>query len=133
MRRVDALRRTEGFLGPGLVLRGNLEGRGDLTLEAVVEGDARLDGVLVVGEQGLLRGDVEAREVVVLGDLEGQVVVRGGLHVLEGGVVVGDVRAARLAVDDGGAVHGVIVMDVDVSEGVVSSAGGVDAAKGEVP
>jgi cytoskeletal protein CcmA (bactofilin family) len=114
MRRVDALRRTDGFLGPGLALRGRLEGRGDVTLEAALEGDARLDGVLVVGEQGLLRGDVEAREVVVLGELEGAVGASGGVHVLEGGVIVGDVRAARLSVDDGGAVHGVITMDVDL-------------------
>lgn len=104
---------SRGRLGPGLVARGRLTGRGTLVIEGRVEGEVDLDGRYELAATGESFGPVRAREVVVAGELRGAVDA-GAVLVQVGGRLVGDVRAAEVGIDDGGALHGAVDMAVDL-------------------
>lgn len=105
-----------GYFGAGLVVRGLLSGAGDLGIDGRFEGTASIVGHLAVGTSGTVVASVRATAVTVAGELRGDVVADGAVAVREGGLVTGDVRAARIAIDDGGALHGEIAMDFALPE-----------------
>lgn len=104
-----------GYVGPGLLLRGELRGEGQLRCDGTFEGSVELAGALVVGRSGRVAGPVHADAVAVEGLLEGPVSA-GELNVLAGGRLVGDVRAARIGLDDGGSLEGTVEMEVELPE-----------------
>lgn len=108
---------TVGFLGASVVVRGRIEGRGELALRGRVEGAVAFEGGLVVEEGAVVLGGVSASRVEVLGEVEGDVVGTELVAIRPGGLVRGDVRTATLAIDDGGALFGGIDMDFGAEPG----------------
>ena len=101
-----------GYLSRAISVKGDISGHEDLFIEGEVQGSIRLtDGTVVVGPNGRVTAEVEAREIIVRGK------VRGNLHGLERveigatGEVGGDVVTRRLSVQEGAIVRG----EVDVS------------------
>ena len=109
-------RSAEGVIGPQLVVRGRLAGKGDLKVEGVLEGEVELDGALCVGPDGTVVGPVRAHGVDIAGEVHGPVHASDAVSIRAGGRVQGDVRARRIAIDDGAALHGGIEMDFDLEE-----------------
>jgi cytoskeletal protein CcmA (bactofilin family) len=107
-------RSAEGVIGPHLVVRGRLDGKGDLRVEGVIEGGVTLEGALAVGPDGTIAGPVRARDIDVEGEIHGAVVATGTLELRSGARVQGDVKAPRIGIDDGAVLHGAIEMDFDL-------------------
>lgn len=105
-----------GVIGPQLLVRGRVDGKGSLRVEGTLEGEVDLDGTLAVGPEGVVSGPVRARDVEVAGELHGVVHAHESVAIRAGGLVQGDVRARRIAIDDGAVLHGGIEMDFDVEE-----------------
>jgi cytoskeletal protein CcmA (bactofilin family) len=103
-------------LGPRDVLHGSLTIEGDLHIEGTADGEIKVSGDVDVEASATVRAQVDGRNVTVRGNVTGNVVARGRLTVAGSGVVVGDVRATRLRVDDGGTVNGSITMGAIESE-----------------
>ena len=103
-------------LGPRDVLNGSLTIEGDLHIEGTAEGEIKASGDVDVESSATVRARVDGRNVTVRGNVTGNVVARGRLTVAGSGVVLGDVRASRLRVDDGGTVNGSITMGAIESE-----------------
>jgi cytoskeletal protein CcmA (bactofilin family) len=55
-----------------LLVTGDLEGRGELQVEGRVEGNIRC-ALLLVGNEGIINGNVTADEVVVRGEIKGTI------------------------------------------------------------
>ncbi|MEC7518979.1 MAG: polymer-forming cytoskeletal protein [Myxococcota bacterium] len=110
-------RRTDGTIGPELVVHGSLNGKSDLRIDGAFDGELRLDGALVVGPEGRVHAPVSVSDLELEGELRGDVTAAGAVAVRPGGRLVGDVRARRIAIDDGGALEGGIEMDFDLPEG----------------
>jgi cytoskeletal protein CcmA (bactofilin family) len=92
---------------PGLVLKGEITGREDLAVDGEVEGSLRLAGArLVLGVTGSIRGDVEAREIVVGGHVIGNLRAEERLEITRTGNVSGDAIARRILVEDGAVFNG---------------------------
>ena len=109
-------RPAEGVIGPQLVVRGRLDGKGELRVDGVLEGEIELDGTLTVGADGTVVGPVRVRAIEVSGEVHGPVQASDAVAIRAGGRVQGDVRAPRVAIDDGAALHGGIEMDFDLEE-----------------
>ncbi len=109
-------RSAEGVIGPHLVVRGRLDGKGDLKVEGVLEGEVELAGSLSVGPDGTVVGPVRAHSVEIAGEVHGHVLAADTVAIRAGGRVQGDVRARRIAIDDGAALHGGIEMEFDLEE-----------------
>ena len=83
-----------------------------MQIDGKIEGSVTLDGDVLVGPPGVVRGPLEARCVAVEGRVFGDVSASDLVRVGRGGVLRGDVRAPRAALDEGGTLEGAIEMDL---------------------
>ena len=107
-------RRSDGILGPDLVVHGRLEGKSDLRIEGVFEGVVHLDGELTVGPGARVRAPLEVGQLQLEGELVGGVRARESVAIRAGGRLIGDVSAPRVAIDDGASLQGGVDMDFDL-------------------
>ena len=93
---------TRGMIIKSLRIRGEVTGHGDLIIDGEVHGKVRItEGKVTVGENGRVDADIEAREIEVLGRVQG--LLRGAERVLLGRTAVasGDIAAPRVVIEDG--------------------------------
>jgi len=101
--------RTTASLGPGLKIKGELIGHEDLKLEGKIEGAISLGGHrLNVGSTAHIHAHIVAREVVVAGEVVGNVNARDRIEIKKGGSIVGDLTTARIVIEDGAIFKGTI-------------------------
>ena len=101
--------RTTASLGPGLKIKGELIGHEDLKLEGKIEGAISLGGHrLNVGSTAHIHAHIVAREVVVAGEVIGNVNARDRIEIKKGGSIVGDLTTARIVIEDGAFFKGAI-------------------------
>jgi cytoskeletal protein CcmA (bactofilin family) len=110
-------RRAEGSIGPDLVVHGKLDGKSDLRIDGVFEGELHIEGELVVGPDASVIAPLEVGSLTVEGEVRGDVAAQGSVAVRAGGRLIGDVRARRISIDDGAALQGGIEMDFGPEEG----------------
>jgi len=108
------------------VIDAHLSIQGDIATDGTVRVDGRIDGTLhradtlIIGAGGAVIGNIEAREVVVCGELTGDLSVRGRVEIQKTATVRGDIRAAAVGLEEGGTVHGhVIVHSLDAEMPVI--------------
>jgi cytoskeletal protein CcmA (bactofilin family) len=89
-------------LGASLHIKGEITGNEDLHIDGNVEGLVHLeDRKLTVGTTAKLTADVIARDVVVYGNVKGNLRARDRLEIKKDGSVVGDLSTARIVIEDG--------------------------------
>lgn len=110
-------RRLDGSIGPDLVVHGKLDGKSDLRIEGIFEGEIDVEGLVAIGPEGRVRGPVRVGSLEVEGELHGDVSASGSVVVRPGGRLLGDVCAPRVAIDDGGSLQGGIDMEFELPEG----------------
>jgi cytoskeletal protein CcmA (bactofilin family) len=97
-------------IGPRDSLSGTLTVDGDVRIEGTVEGEIHASGDVEIEPSAELRASVNGNNVSVRGSVTGDVSATARLSLGGSGTVTGDVRAARLQVDDGATVNGAITM-----------------------
>ncbi|TMD00161.1 MAG: polymer-forming cytoskeletal protein [Chloroflexi bacterium] len=105
-------------LGPRDRLIGQLYIEGDLRVGGILEGEVEVTGDIEIDDMAKVKASLAGGDVSVNGHLTGPVVARKRLIVGRSGSVTGDVRVARLAIQDGASFSGKVTM----------GAGAVDAA-----
>jgi cytoskeletal protein CcmA (bactofilin family) len=99
-------------LGSSLHVKGEITGNEDLAIDGTVEGLVHLeDRKLTVGATAKLTADVIAREVVVYGNVKGNLRARDRIEIKKDGSVVGDLTTARIMIEDGAYFKGSIEID----------------------
>lgn len=99
-------------LGSSLHVKGEITGNEDLTIDGTVEGLVQLeDRKLTVGASAKVTADVIAREVVVYGNVKGNLRARDRIEIKKDGSVVGDLTTARIMIEDGAYFKGSIEID----------------------
>lgn len=105
----DSSRGSSAVLGKSVIVKGEIHGREDLTIDGEVEGTVELqEHRLTIGPNGKVNAAVKAREVVVLGTLHGNVETRDRLEIRKEAKLVGDIRTARIMIEDGAYFKGTI-------------------------
>jgi cytoskeletal protein CcmA (bactofilin family) len=98
-------------IGKSVVIKGDLSGSEDLTIEGVVEGKIELkDNILTIGPNGRIKAQVFAKAVIVLGEITGNVTASEKVDIRDGGSVDGDLISPRVAIADGAHFRGSIDM-----------------------
>ena len=98
-------------IGKSIVIKGELSGSEDLTIEGQVEGKIELrDHVLTVGANGRIKAQIAAKSVVVMGQVTGDMTASEKVDIRENGSVEGDIAAPRIAIADGSHFRGSIDM-----------------------
>lgn len=108
----EGLRVTERVnIGKSVVIKGELNGSEDLTIEGRVEGKIELrQHVLTIGPNGRIKAQVFAKSVVVLGEVNGNVTATDKVSIRENGSVDGDITAPRVAIAEGAHFRGSVDM-----------------------
>src|SRR5436853_3849934 len=98
-------------IGKSVVIKGELNGSEDLTIEGHVEGTIQLkDHVLTIGPNGKIRAQVFAKAVIVLGEVTGNVTASDKVDIRDGGSVDGDIISPRVAIAEGAHFRGSVDM-----------------------
>jgi cytoskeletal protein CcmA (bactofilin family) len=99
-------------LGASLHVKGEITGNEDLQIDGTVEGTVQLDDrKLTVGSSAKVTADIVAREVVVYGNVKGNLRARDRIEIKKDGSVVGDLTTARIMIEDGAYFKGSIEID----------------------
>jgi cytoskeletal protein CcmA (bactofilin family) len=98
-------------IGKSVVIKGELNGSEDLTIEGQVEGKIELrDHVLTIGPNGKIKAELYAKSIVVLGEVIGNVVATEKVDIRENGSVEGDITSPRVAIAEGAHFRGSVDM-----------------------
>jgi cytoskeletal protein CcmA (bactofilin family) len=94
--------RGSAVIGKSVSIKGEIHSREDLTIDGEVEGTVELhDNRLTVGPNGKVNASVKAREIIVLGSILGNVEVTDKIDIRKDAKLVGDIRTARIVIEDG--------------------------------
>jgi cytoskeletal protein CcmA (bactofilin family) len=94
--------RGSAVIGKSVMIKGQIVSREDLTIDGEVEGTVELhEHRLTVGPHGKVTASVKAREIVVLGTIEGNVDVTDRIDIRKDARLVGDIKTARIVIEDG--------------------------------
>ena len=98
-------------IGKSVVIKGELNGSEDLTIEGQVEGKIELkDHVLTIGPNGKIKAQVFAKALIVLGEVNGNVNATEKVEIRDGGSVDGDIVSPRVAIAEGAHFRGSVDM-----------------------
>jgi cytoskeletal protein CcmA (bactofilin family) len=98
-------------IGKSVVIKGELNGSEDLTIEGHVEGTIQLrDHVLTIGPNGKIKAQVFAKAVIVLGEVTGNVTASEKVDIRDNGSVDGDIVSPRVAIAEGAHFRGSVDM-----------------------
>jgi cytoskeletal protein CcmA (bactofilin family) len=137
-------------IGRSVVIKGELSGSEDLYVDGTVEGTIQLvSNSLVIGPNGHVHADVNAKSVIVQGELEGNIRASERAELRKSAVIVGDIVTQRIAIEDGAYFKGKVEIQkeviqpktaptrpenqAEVKNAPASVASGAAAASGAVP
>jgi cytoskeletal protein CcmA (bactofilin family) len=101
-RPVSASAADQATIGKSLVIKGEVTGSESLYIDGRVEGSINLAGNRVtVGRNGVVSANINAREIVVLGKVRGNLTASDRVDIRSDGSLTGDVVAARISIEDG--------------------------------
>jgi cytoskeletal protein CcmA (bactofilin family) len=121
-------------IGKSIVIKGELNGSEDLTVEGQVEGTIQLkEHVLTIGPNGRIRAQVFAKSVIVLGDVHGNITASDKVDIRDNGSVEGDLIAPRVAIAEGAHFRGSVDMQRKAAPAGDSKAAAQPAPAGATP
>jgi cytoskeletal protein CcmA (bactofilin family) len=101
-------------IGEGTRIRGRVVGDGNLTVEGAIEGEISLTGDVTIGEAASALSDIQAVNVTIAGNLEGNVEAQGQLRLVAGSEVRGHLRGSSLVMEEGAGFSGRLECEFDL-------------------
>ncbi|UUZ92182.1 polymer-forming cytoskeletal protein [Paenibacillus sp. P25] len=101
------MRGTVSLIGEGSFFKGDMSSQADVRVEGEFHGVLHASGEVAIGERGRVRSsDLQAREVIVAGRMEGGVRAEGCVRITPTGRITGTIRAAALVIEPGAVFQG---------------------------
>ena len=104
---------SQTVIGKTVTIKGEIQGSEPLVIEGTVEGKVQIDTSVMIRDSGLVKADLDAGNLNIAGGVIGNISVKEKVEIVNGGYVVGDIRAPRVVINDGASVKGHIEMEVD--------------------
>jgi len=99
------------LIGKGLVFQGEVKGDGAVRVEGRLIGTVDVSSEVIIGEEGIVEGNVRSKIVSVLGKVQGNVVATDKITIDVSGSMLGDIIAPRVVVCEGAVYKGRIDME----------------------
>lgn len=96
------------LIGQGCKLTGSISGSGYFQISGEIEGDCNLDGTVSITKDGVWRGVIRARTIIIAGIVEGDIVADGSVEIGNTARISGTVTGKSIAVAEGAIVDGVM-------------------------
>jgi cytoskeletal protein CcmA (bactofilin family) len=94
------------IIGPNTSFVGTIEAGGFTRIDGSVRGDVNAKGRVVIGERARMKSNVTGTNITIGGVVYGNIVADGHLVVLSTALVIGDIITRRIQADDGCLIHG---------------------------
>ena len=92
---------SKNILSSDVEIKGSLKFQNELTIDGKIEGEINSSGVLTVGENAEIKGEIKTKSVTVLGKVHGNITVEERCELKSRAVLQGDLKAARLVIEEG--------------------------------
>jgi cytoskeletal protein CcmA (bactofilin family) len=113
---------TKNTLAKGVEIKGSIKFVNEFMFDGNLEGEiSSVDGILTVGENADVRGEVKSKTVIVKGKVHGNVTVQERCELHARSQLIGDLKAARLVIEEGATFVG--KSEVTPSKNIVSNLG----------
>ena len=120
-------------IGKSVVIKGELNGSEDLTIEGHVEGTIQLkEHVLTIGPNGRIKAQVFAKSVIVLGEVTGNVTASDKVDIRDNGSVDGDIISPRVAIAEGAHFRGSVDSGDELAAGFPKTRDEIFAYRGDI-
>lgn len=108
--------RRESVFGPDVTIEGKIEGDGDVRIGGKFKGDIHIKGELTIDKGAHVNAKVNAANLTLGGELDGNVIAGAQVKLLESAQLVGDLKAATLTVVAGSRMRGQVEFGWSASE-----------------
>ncbi|MFZ5945020.1 MAG: bactofilin family protein [Bacillota bacterium] len=114
-----AFDKVETLIGSGTHFQGVITSQGTVRVDGSFTGEIKIQGDLVIGESGVLEANIDARNILVAGEIKGNVHAKGKVEITPSGKVLGDIKVKNLIIDEGAQFKGNCIMDVQPNKNSV--------------
>jgi cytoskeletal protein CcmA (bactofilin family) len=97
--------KLESFIGASSKFRGDIETKGTLRIDGILEGNVQADWV-ILGEKSSVRGDITGRGIIIGGSVDGNLRAKEIIEIKSKGRVTGDIATSKLTISEGGVFDG---------------------------
>ncbi len=88
-------------LSSDVEIKGSIKFATDLSIDGKVEGEITSEGILTLGENADVRGEIKTKSVTVYGKVHGNITVAEKCELKSRAQLIGDLKAARLIIEEG--------------------------------
>ncbi len=99
------------LIGEGCQIKGDMSAKNSIKIEGHIQGNLSIDGSVIIGEKGVVQGDVRCADLIVFGRLEGNINAHQ-LQLKQTAQTQGNIEVQTLQIDPGAVYQGTILMKV---------------------
>lgn len=96
----------DSLIGINSVFKGNIETDGSIRVDGKVNGNIKVTGDIYIGEQAVIKGNIEGTNINLAGAIEGNITAGGILKILSSAKLYGDIKVNRFVADEGALFQG---------------------------
>ncbi|HEX5668105.1 MAG TPA: polymer-forming cytoskeletal protein [Chitinophagaceae bacterium] len=87
------------LIGTGTTITGDIVSNGDVRIDGVLKGNIRGTAKILIGQDGVVEGDIEGQQADIMGRVEGRISVKELLNLRSNAIIKGDIRAGKLQIE----------------------------------
>lgn len=110
-------------ISKGAIIEGELNSETDIRVDGKIKGVLQCSAKVVIGQTGVLEGDIQCKEATIEGNVLGKLEVNGVLFLKRTAVVEGEIFYKRLIVEEGAVVSGTLIMSGGTTKQIGQSSG----------
>jgi cytoskeletal protein CcmA (bactofilin family) len=92
---------TRSFISAEVEIQGTIRTSGSIQIDGRVQGEIFSDGDVLLGKTGAIKGNLQVNSVTIAGAIQGNITAKDRIELKSTARVMGDIKAKRLAVEDG--------------------------------
>ena len=99
-------------IGKSLILDGEFQGTDGLSVQGIIKGKIEIDNTITVEKGAVIKADIKAKDVQILGEVKGSISASGNVHYMKDCTVVGNTNTARILIEDGASIKGSVHINI---------------------
>ena len=104
---------TDTLIGEGTTFEGRIKSEASIRIEGGITGDIECAGDVIIGEHGIVKSNITARDVVLAGSVQGNIITKGKLTITSTGSLQGNISSASIIIEEGGLFQGNSKMELE--------------------